>query len=104
MGEVALCGEPSWKWGDGGQAIAWNLDGEILPDSIECWFDTYVKWLYEFWDTLDTFRFIKGVSECRHLAIVHPMVGIRTETVDPISLQTIKERVQSVELCVHNGY
>lgn len=90
---VALCGEPSFKWMSNYKNVCWIINNKIRFDFKVCWYETYVKWLHQFWETLDTFKYVKKVFDKRNIVLVHPMVGDYSK--GPTTIEDIKARVKN---------
>ena len=92
---IALCGEPTFKWMCNYDCIAWVINNKVRTDSKQCWFDTYVTWLYGIWDNLDTYSFVEDVMKVdkKSIVLVHPMLSIDSD--EPITRQVIHDHIDS---------
>lgn len=95
---IRLSGEPSFKWLSTSDTVTWCLEDDSgnrkYYDYNEYMAETYGKYLNEYWDTSDTYHFVRKllIEKRFTIVIVHPIVTWH-DPEQPITIDYINDRI-----------
>lgn len=97
---VRFSGDPSFHWLDSSDSLAWyDRETDEIRDYQSWWGNTYAKWLSEYYQTSNTYKFVHDMHHLhkRTVVIVHPIVTAH-EPGTPITTEYIATREAAGEM------